>query len=121
MYKINEVTEKTGITKYTLRYYEKEGIIPPIARDKNGIRIYSDENLYWLEIVICLKETGMKNDLIKEIVSLSIAGEYTIEIRKKILENHKIEVIKQINILKKALNKIDNKIAYYNGELDNCK
>ena len=51
---IREVSEKTGITSDTLRYYEKIGLIKNISRDKNGIRNYSDEDIQWLEFVKCM-------------------------------------------------------------------
>lgn len=118
-YKIKEVSEKTGLSSHTLRYYEKEGILPPIDRDASGNRMYSQENITWLEIVKCLKQTNMPVADIKEIVHLSIVGDETIEERKEILLSHRKTIEEQMKALKKSLKKIDSKIAYYNGE-DMC-
>ncbi|MCT4663003.1 MAG: MerR family transcriptional regulator, partial [Tissierellales bacterium] len=96
MYKIKEVSEKTGISAYTLRYYEKEGILPSIERDKSGQRVYSDENIAWLEIVVCLKDTNMPLEEIKEIVRLSMIGDETIDERKQILLEHRKKIQNQI-------------------------
>lgn len=115
MYKINEVSEMTNIPSHTLRYYEKEGIIPTIDRDSGGRREYTDENIKWIEIVICLKETKMPIVEIKEIVKLSIIGDSTIEKRKEILEKHRKRVEEELNSIKKNLKKIDKKIDFYNG------
>jgi DNA-binding transcriptional MerR regulator len=115
MYKINEVSEMTNIPSHTLRYYEKEGIIPTIDRDSGGRRVYTDENIKWIEIVICLKETNMPIVEIKEIVKLSIIGDSTIEKRKEILEKHRKRVEEELNSIKKNLKKIDKKIDFYNG------
>lgn len=115
MYKINEVATIAGVSTHTLRYYEKEGILPPIARDSGGRRVYSEENIVWLDIVTCLKKTNMPVKEIKEIVRLSIIGDSTIEERKKILLNHRSEMEKQLSDLQNNIKKIDNKIAYYDG------
>lgn len=114
-YKINEVSKLTGISAYTLRYYEKEGILPPIERNEAGRRIYTEENLKWIELVTCFKKTKMPVSNIKEIVRLSIIGETTIEDRKKILLNHKKDMQEQLKELIDGIEKIDKKIAFYNG------
>ncbi len=121
-FKIGDVSDKTGLTIYTLRYYEKEGLLPPIPRDKqlNGKRIYSDDHIFWIELVRCLRETGMPLDKIREIVRLSIIGDETIEERKSILFEHEKAVVEKIEDLNKTLKKIRKKIAFYNGETDKC-
>ena len=50
-YSIKEVSERFTLSPYTLRYYEKEGLLPPVQRDSNGIRMYNDVDLEWLQIV----------------------------------------------------------------------
>ena len=59
MYSIQEVSNKTGLTAHTLRYYEKEGLISGVERSQGGFRQYSDEDLEWLGLICCLKNTGM--------------------------------------------------------------
>lgn len=118
MYKIKEAASLTGVTSYTLRYYEKEGILPPIGRDSGGRRIYTEENIAWIEIVTCLKQTNMPVAEIKEIVRLSIIGDETIEDRKEILLKHRKEMVQQLNELKRNIEKIDKKIAYYDGAME---
>lgn len=118
MYKIKEAASLTGVSSYTLRYYEKEGILPPIGRDSGGRRIYTEENIAWIEIVTCLKQTNMPVAQIKEIVRLSIIGDDTIEDRKKILLEHRKEMLHRVDELKKGIKKIDKKIAYYEGATD---
>jgi|LGOV01.1.fsa_nt_gb DNA-binding transcriptional MerR regulator len=117
-YKIKDVVLKTGVTAHTLRYYEKEGILPPINRDDAGRRVYSDENLVWLDIVTCLKKTKMPVADIKEIVRLSIQGDETIEVRKMLLEDHRKKMEQQMIDLQDSIIKIDKKIAFYNGAGD---
>lgn len=53
------VGEETGLSIHTLRYYEKEGILPAVKRSENGIRIFEEEDIEWLKFACCLRDTGM--------------------------------------------------------------
>jgi DNA-binding transcriptional MerR regulator len=101
---------------HTIRYYEKEGILPPIERDENGIRIFSEENIFWLDLVICLKKTNMTVNDIKRIIELSIQGDSTIDERKSILLGHKNKIASQIEELEESMKKIEKKIDFYDGK-----
>ena len=74
MYSIQDVSRKTGLTAHTLRYYEKEGLIPSIERSQGGIRQYTDEDLEALGLICCLKNTGMSLQEIARFVQLTQAG-----------------------------------------------
>ena len=65
VYTIKEVSEMTGIPATTLRYYDKEGLLPYLKREKSGYRIFDDTDLTMLQIVDCLKNTGMLEKSIK--------------------------------------------------------
>ncbi|SDJ14085.1 MerR family transcriptional regulator [Alteribacillus bidgolensis] len=58
MYSIGEVSNLTGITTYTLRYYEKIGVLPNPNR-QDGKRRYSDHDLRFIRFIHGLKQTGM--------------------------------------------------------------
>ncbi|MCM3213218.1 MerR family transcriptional regulator [Niallia taxi] len=68
---ISEVAEKTGISPHTLRSYEKEGLVPTVYRDHNGIRIYEDYYLEWLSFRVCLRSTNMPLSEMKKYVELT--------------------------------------------------
>ncbi len=114
-YSIAEVAEKTHLTAHTLRYYEKEGLLPFVDRSNSGNRDFKDKDLDWLELICCLKNTGMPIKKIKEYISLCLKGDDTIEIRRKIFLTHREEVIEQIAELRKNLDKINYKINYYDS------
>ncbi len=116
IYKIKDVSEMTGVSAYTLRYYENEGIIPPIGRDSGGRRYYTEENMAWIELVTCLKMTNMPVIEIKEIVRLSQIGDETIEERKSILIAHRKRMKDQISEIEAGINKVNRKIAFYDGD-----
>jgi len=121
-YTIKQASEKLSIKSHTLRYYETQGVILPIDRDKNGNREYSEQDIVWLDIVKCLKETDMSLVDIKRIVELSDVENRneTLEERKAILLRHKGILEEKILLMKKSILKIDKKIAYYNGQEIDC-
>jgi DNA-binding transcriptional MerR regulator len=50
-YRIGEITEQTGLSADTLRYYEKIGLLPMINRTASGIRIYTDKDISRLRFI----------------------------------------------------------------------
>ncbi len=113
MYTIKQISEITKLTPHTLRYYEKEGLLPNLSRTSSNIRQYTSKDLCWLELVCCLKNSGMPLSKIKEFMNLCIAGDDFIENRKVLLENHKKYIESQICELNNNLCIIEHKIANY--------
>ncbi|MDF2958701.1 MAG: hypothetical protein K0S39_436 [Paenibacillus sp.] len=117
-YSINGVANKFGLSVHTLRFYDKEGLMPFIGRDKSGNRVFTETDLKWVAMVCCLKDTGMSIKEIKEYADWCMQGLQTIDERKAMLVAHRKQVVKQIEDLKKNLELIDSKIAVYeNPEL----
>ncbi|MDR2417946.1 MAG: MerR family transcriptional regulator [Treponema sp.] len=112
-YSIKEVSEKTGLAPHVLRYYENEGLLPSVARSRSGIRRYSENDLEWLSLICCLKNTGMSIKQIKNFVELSLEGDTTLQERCKLLREHKKNVEAQILEMQKHLQKVTHKIEYF--------
>lgn len=112
-YTITEVAEKFDLTPHTIRYYDKEGLLPFVERSKTGNREFTDNDLDWLKLICCLKNTGMQIKQIKQYIDLCMLGDETLEIRRQMFIEHRQEVLKQINDLKKNLETIDYKIHFY--------
>lgn len=112
-YTIKQVSEKTGLSIYTLRYYDKEGLLPLVKRSKSGIRKFSDNDIEWLGLICCLKNSGMSIEHIKEFMNLCLKGNETVETRKKILMNHKEYILNQMKQLDSSLHTINYKIDHY--------
>ncbi len=110
-YSISQTAERFGIEPHTLRFYEKEGILHP-ERTKNGIRVYTEDDIGQLEMVLCLKSTGMPLMDIKRYFDLVSQGDETLEERLRIFEDHRAHVLEGIEELKKHLEKINHKIGY---------
>ena len=93
MYSIQDVSNKTGLSAHTLRYYEKEGLICGVERSRGGFRQYSDEDLESLGLICCLKNTGMSLQEIARFVELTRAGDHTLAERVELLRQHRENVI----------------------------
>lgn len=116
-YSINEIARMFGLTAHTLRYYDKEGLLPFIGRDSSGNRIFTEKDLDWLAMICCLKDTGMPIKEIKQYADWCSKGMETLEERKSMLTEHRLQVVKEIEALQKNLDLIDSKIAVYNDPM----
>lgn len=112
-YTIKQVSEKTGLSIHALRYYDKEGLLPLLKRSKSGIRMFSDNDIDWLGLICCLKNSGMSIENIKEFMNLCLQGNNTVEARKEMLLKHKAHILEQMKQLEASLNTINYKIDHY--------
>ncbi len=110
---IKAFSKISGISSYTLRYYEKIGIFQEIRRNASGHRDFTEKDLLWAEFINRLKETGMPLEQIKKYALLRQQGESTANARKTLLENHAAFLKKKISEEKRHLNKLEEKIDYY--------
>ncbi len=67
---IAEVARKYGLTPDTLRYYERIGLLPNVARTAGGIRDYSETDCRWVEHIKCMRSAGISVDTLVEYVTL---------------------------------------------------
>ncbi|WP_248924673.1 MerR family transcriptional regulator [Paenibacillus hamazuiensis] len=110
-YTVKEISKKTGISPYTLRFYEKEGVLPTVDRDANGVRMFNEHYIDCIEMVQALRSTGLPLTEIKQYVELYKRGESTLQQRKKMLARQKSKVEEQISLLMKTLEKLNYKLA----------
>ena len=78
----------------TLRYYDKQGLLPFVERSKSGIRMFQEKDYEWLKLIECLKKSGLTLSEIKNYIFMAIRGDETIEDRLQLFLNQK-EVITQ--------------------------
>ncbi|QAY66508.1 MerR family transcriptional regulator [Paenibacillus protaetiae] len=112
-YTINEAAQKFGLSAHTLRYYDKEGLLPFVSRSHSGNRTFTDSDLEWIALICCLKNTGMPIKEIKQYVDWCRQGSATIDVRKALFVAHRQAVLRQIEELNNNLELIDAKIAFY--------
>ena len=118
MYSIQEVCRKTGLTAHTLRYYEKEGLLTSVERSAGGFRQYSDEDLEWLGLICCLKNTGMSLQEIARFVKLAHEGDYTLRDRVELLKAHREQLVNRMAEMQKYLEKITWKVNFFSEKLE---
>jgi transcriptional regulator len=116
-YSIGEFSKLTGLSIHTLRYYEYEQLIVPM-RNKNNIRRYSDKDIAWIDFIKRLKDTGMPIKKIKEYAKLRSKGDITLSKRMEMLIQHYGFLEKQISILQEHKEKLDQKIKYYQVQIN---
>lgn len=112
-YTINEVAAKFGLSAYTIRYYDKAGILPFVRRNQAGNRQFDEVDVDWLRLVCCLKNTGMALKDIKAYSDLARQGSDTGAARQAMLRQHKQAVLQQIADLQANLELIETKIDFY--------
>ncbi len=110
---IKEVQEKYGISGDTLRYYERVGMIPPVTRTASGIRNYTEQDLSWVELVLCMRNAGLKIEAIIEYVRLFQMGDATFEARLNLLKEQRDALIDQKQKINAMMERLNYKIARY--------
>lgn len=90
-----------GVAHSTLRYYDKEGLLPFVERSGGGIRMFKDEDIEWLSIIECLKKTGMPIKEIKRFIDWCIEGDSTINKRLELIDRRRERVHEQMAQLEK--------------------
>lgn len=112
-YSIGEVAKITGLSTYTLRYYEKEGLLPFVRKNSSGIRVFLEEDIGWLRIIECLKETGMSLKGIKQYIDWYRAGDNTLQKRLDMFKQQELKLQEQLKHLQNNMEKISYKIKVY--------
>ena len=109
-YSIGEVSKKTGLTVSTLRYYDKEGLIPNIKRNENGLRDFTDIDLGAIHIVACIKGSGATLKEIKQYMDMCQLGDATLVDRKAFFIEKQKDIEEQMQRLKEIQATIEHKI-----------
>ncbi len=103
MYTIGEVSQILNISISTLRYYDKEGLLINLNKDKSGKRIFNDQNISALKLIECLKKSGLQIKDIKEFMYWCSLGNSTLTKRKEMFLKQKENIQNEIKELEKAL------------------
>ncbi|MDE6853216.1 MAG: MerR family transcriptional regulator [Lachnospiraceae bacterium] len=118
--RIGEMAEAADISEYTLRYYERKGLIR-VNRDNGGRRCYEQSDIEWIKFIKRLKDTGMLLKDIMEYSKLRYEGNTTMPERLQMLEKHREYVLEQQRKWAEYLDNLDDKIAFYRHSIDDSK
>jgi DNA-binding transcriptional MerR regulator len=118
---IAEAAERTGLTRHTLRYYERDGLMLGVGRAGSGHRRYSERDLGWIELITKLRATGMPIREVRRYAELVRAGDGNEDERLALLRAHRERVRAQLETMAAYLDAIDMKISYYAHAIDACQ
>ena len=110
---IRQVAEITGLSAYTLRYYEHIGLLESVNRTSSGYRTYDAANIAWIEFLNRLRENGMSIRQMQKFSVLRNQGSVTVRERRILLEQHRDIVKNHLAKLEQNLKTIEDKITYY--------
>lgn len=113
VYTIRDAASRIGVAPSTLRYYDKEGLLPFVDRSRSGIRMFKESDLEWLQLIECLKATGMSIREIKKFIDMYAQGDTTLEPRRDMFYQRKQAVEEQMAALQKTLDFVTYKCWFY--------
>ena len=110
---IGWLAAQTGRSVHTIRWYERQGLLPGVTRDAGRRRVYSPEHVQWLALMHRLRQTGMPIAEMRRYTALVVQGRRTLNERREMLTAHRARVTETITQWKQALRLIDHKIDFY--------
>ena len=102
LYTIGDAAVALGMPASTIRFYDKNGLIPHMSRSENGIRVFNEDDLEWMRFIERLKVSGMPIREIREYIDLTLRGDSTIEERRRIVYERKAAIEEQLRELELA-------------------
>ncbi|NUU63804.1 MerR family transcriptional regulator [Paenibacillus agri] len=117
-YTIGQVAAMNHLSISQLRYYDNKGLFPFLKRTEKGDRVFNEDALKFLEIILCLKHTGMPIKDIKQFVDWSMSGNASSPQRLEMMKQHEITVLQQIRDAEENLKKIQQKIIRIESEMN---
>lgn len=117
-YTIGEVAKMLNISISTLRYYDKEGLLPTVKRTSGNIRMFDEQDIEGLQVMECLKTTGMSLKDIKQFFYWCLKGDDTIKKRYELFEQQRLKTKDKIHELEQALKRIEYKCEFYKAAME---
>ena len=110
---ISEVAEQTGLSAYTLRYYERIGLMAPVTKGLRGHRRYDKADLGWITLIQRLRSTDMSVKEMQHFAELVRRGDETVSERRKLLEKHRATLRARLEDIEQTLKLLDHKVTTY--------
>ena len=117
-YTIKQAAELTNLTPVTLRYYDKQGLLPYMERRESGYRMFSDGDIAMLRVIECLKKSGMSIKDIRQFSEWVLMGDDSLQERYEMFLERKKAVEAQMADLQKTLDFIKHKCWYYETAIE---
>ncbi len=113
LYTVGEAARRLGVTASTLRYYDKEGLLPFVERSSGGIRMFRESDFEWLQVIGCMKKAGMSIRDIRQYIEMALQGDDTIDLRLSMLRRQQEVLKKRMEELRHTMETVDYKCWYY--------
>ena len=118
VYTVGEMAKLLGITASTLRYYDKEGLLPFVERSSGGIRMFQESDFEWLQVIGCMKKAGMSIKDIRQYIEMALQGDETIGPRLAMFRHQQEALKQQMEELQRTMQMVDYKCWYYETALE---
>ena len=113
VYTVGEMAKKLDVPASTLRYYDKEGLLPFVERSSGGIRMFQESDFEWLQVIGCMKKAGMSIRDIRQYIELALRGDDTIGTRLKMFTHQRDVLLAQMEEMRHTLETVEYKCWYY--------
>ena len=113
IYTVGEMAQKLGVPASTLRYYDKEGLLPFVERSSGGIRMFRENDFEWLQVIRCMKKAGMSIKDIRQYIELALKGDDTIELRLMMFRRQKEVLQQKMAEMQHTMAMVEYKCWYY--------
>ena len=113
VYTVGEMAKLLGVTASTLRYYDKEGLLPFVERSSGGIRMFRESDIEWLRVIECMKKAGMCIKDIRQYIELALKGDDTIELRLMMFRRQKEVLQQKMAEMQHTMAMVEYKCWYY--------
>ena len=110
---VGEMAKILEIPASTLRYYDKEGLLPFVERSSGGIRMFRETDIEWLQVIGCMKKAGMSIRDIRRYIELAMQGDNTIETRLQMFQHQREVLTQQITEMQHTLETVEYKCWFY--------
>lgn len=118
MYTIGEVAKRMDVAPSTLRFYDKEGLLPFVERTAGGVRRFKDKDFEWLNLIECMKAAGMPIRDIKQFIDWYYEGDSTLEQRRRLFHARKRSLEQELASIQKILDTLTYKCWYYDTAVE---
>jgi DNA-binding transcriptional MerR regulator len=110
---VKQLSEKLNISTHTIRFYDDQGLFPDVTRDIHGTRLFTENNLDWIYLVLCLRNTGMSVADVRHYIDLCQEGEATVQERYNIIMDQKKKAEADLKEMQKRLDVLNKKQKCY--------
>ena len=118
VYTVGEMAKLLEVPASTLRYYDKEGLLPFVERSSGGVRMFQESDFEWLQIIGCMKKAGMSIRDIRQYIELVLQGDDTIDTRLKMFRHQREALMRQIAEMRHTLDMVEYKCWYYETAME---